>query len=60
MKASELITKLQKLMEEHGDLNVEVNARMTSGKKLHWDKILCTDAYVCGGNNKSIILDALD
>jgi hypothetical protein len=60
MKASELIMKLQSIIAEHGDLDVEVNARMTSGKEQRWDKIPCTDAYVCGGNNKAVILDALD
>jgi len=60
MKATELIMKLQSIIAEHGDLNVEVNARMTAGKEQRWDKIPCTDAYVCGGNNKAVILDALD
>lgn len=60
MKATELITKLQSIIAEHGDLNVDVNARITIGKNQRWDKIPCTDAYVCGGNNKAVILDALD
>ena len=60
MKASELVTKLQTLMAEHGDLDVEVNARITSGKAQRWSKIPCTDAYVCGGNSPAVILDALD
>ena len=60
MKASELIEKLQKLVIEHSDLDVAVNVRITSGKEQRWDNIPCTDAYVCGGNNKAVILDALD
>ncbi len=57
MKASELITKLQAIIAEHGDLDVEVNARITSGKAQRWSKIPCTDAYEV---RDTVILDALD
>ncbi len=59
MKTSELINKLQILIKKHGDLDVRVNSRITSGKSERWDLIDCQDAYVCGGK-KAIILDALD
>lgn len=59
MKTSELIRKLTELQTQHGDLDVRVNSRITSGKSERWDLIECQDAYVCGGK-KAIILDALD
>ena len=59
MKTSELIDKLQLLKGKHGDLDVKVNVRITTGKSQRWQIIDCQDAYVCNGN-KSVILDALD